>query len=293
MQTVPNRLISGVADMKKLMACLFMVLNHIALYYADKLPPKLCIVFQVIGSLALPLFAYSFAKGFFHTRNAGIYFLRLFALAMLTEAMITAVLPDAGLSAASFPLNSVFVLLCAFGLLYGCELLFAIPADRIGSLRLLEANAHTHSDRYDVRIGNGFTAGSDGYAIRIPPLSPAGLFWLALLIIVPSVVLSVFLNSEYGLFGVLTALIFYFVEKSIPKNKGTWAFVLFLGFDFIYTAIYYLCTKTLNPLGASVAAIFLCYLPEKKKRPSPYISYAFYLFFPLHILILLLLRPLF
>ncbi len=293
MQTVPNRLISGAADMKKLMACFFMVLNHIALYYADKLPPKLCIVFRVIGSLALPLFAYSFARGFFKTRNAGIYFLRLFALAMLTEAMITAVSPHVGLSATSFPLNSVFVLLCAFGLLYGCELLFAIPADRIGSLRLLEANAHTHSDRYDVRIGNGITAKSAEHSIRIPPLSPAGLFCLAILIIVPSVLLAVFINSEYGLFGVLTALIFYFVEKSISKNRSTWAFFLFLGFDLVYTTIFYLCTRTLDPLGASVAAIFLCYLPEKKKRPSPFVSYAFYLFFPLHILVLLLLRPVF
>ena len=293
MQTVPNRLISGAADMKKLMACFFMVLNHIALYYADILPPKLRVVFEVIGSLALPLFACSFTRGFFRTRNAGIYFLRLFALAMITEAMITAVSQHVGLNASSFPLNSVFVLLCAFGLLYGCELLFAIPADRIGSLRLLEANAHTHSDRYDVRIGSGITAKSAEHTIRIPPLSPAGLFWLAILIIVPSVVLSVFLNSEYGLFGVLTALIFYSVEKIIPKNKSTWAFFLFLGFDLVYTTFFYLCTKTLNPLGASVGAVFLCYLPEKKKWPSPFVSYAFYLFFPLHILILLLLRPLF
>ncbi len=276
--------------MKKVLACFFMVLDHIGRYYADRLPLNVSLALRILGSLSLPLFAYSFALGFLKTRNAGNYLLRLFSCALIAQGILFIFLPLTGIPVFSVPLNAVFTMLCAFGLLYGCELLFAIPLDRIGSLHLIEANAQTHSDRFDVRIGSGHSAADAGSGVYIPPLPPVLLFCMALLLIVTGVLSSLFVPMEYGIFGVLTALLFYLIEKRVAKNQISWIFFCFLALDLLYILINYAVTKTISLEGASIGSVFLCYLPDRKKRPSRLVQYAFYVFFPLHILILLLLR---
>jgi len=270
-----------------------MLIDHIGLYYEDKIPVPAYTLLRVVGSLSLPLYAYLFAANMLRTRNAWLYFLRILACAMVTQAILIMVLPFVGLSVCDFPLNSLYTLLCAFGVIYGCELLFAVPADRIGSLHLIKANAATQSDRYDVRIGSGLSSHAPRRGIYIPPLAPSALFWLAILIIAPSVLLSFLIRMEYGVFGVLTALLFYLVEKYPIKNKVTWAFFLFLALDMLYILFHYATTGMLSVHGAGIAAIFLCYLPMREKKQPAFVRNAYYVFFPLHILLLLLLRLLF
>jgi len=280
----------GDHTVKKILACIFMVIGHIGMYYADRLPPMVSLTLRILGSLSLPLFAYSLAMGFLKTRNAGNYFLRLLSCALVTQAILYVFLPLSGLPIFSVPLNAVFTIVCAFGLIYGCELLFSIPLDRIGSLHLIEENAQTHSDRYDVRIGSGRTAADTGPGVYIPQIQPAALFCLALGLIVASVLLSVFLNMEFGVFGVLTVLIFYLIEKCVTKNQTSWIFFGFLALDLLYILIYYAITRTISVNGASIASVFLCGLPSRKIRPPRAVQYAFYAFYPLHILALLLIR---
>jgi len=275
---------------KKILACLFMVMGHIGMYYSDMLPIVVSLTLRILGSLALPLFAYSFALGFLKTRNAGGYFLRLMSCALITQAILCIFLPFSGLSIFSVPLNAVFTMVCAFGVLYGCELLFAIPLDRIGSLHLIEANAQTHSDRYDIRIGCGRSADDIGPGVYIPQFQPPVLFCLGIIMISASVLLCVFIPMEFGVFGVLTALVFYLIEKCVIKNQTSWIFFCFLALDLLYILIYYAITRTISVEGASIASVFLCYLPAKNKRPSRAVQYAFYAFYPLHVLVLLLIR---
>ena len=276
--------------MKKLLACIFLILDHIGLYYADVLPAKLCIAMRVIGSLALPLFAYSFAFGFTQTRSAKNYFLRILFLAFFTQTLLFLLLPATGIPYESLPLNSVFALLCGFVVLYGCELLFATPPDRIGSLRLLVENAQTHSDRFDIRIGHGVRAGTYGPGVYIPELPLGAQFSLGIGLIAAGVVAAFLFPIEYGVLTVLSVLLFYIIEKRIPKNQSTWAFFVFLLLIASYLVIFYLMTGEVSLQGAGIAAIFLCYLPARAKRPSRAIQAAFYVFFPLHVLVLLLLR---
>lgn len=276
--------------MKKILACFFMVLGHIGLFFADRLPIEAVLALRILGSLALPLFAYSLALGFINTRSVGNYFLRLASCALITQAVMFVFLPLSGLSVYAFPLNAVFTILCAFGLIYGCEILFSIPLDRIGSLHLVEANAQTHSDRYDIRIGSGHSAQDTSQGVYIPQLPPLLLFFTALFLIVSSVILSIFIRMEFGIFGVLTALLFYLVEKRVTKNRTTWIFFSFLALDLLYILISYALTQTIRIEGASISAVFLCYLPVKNQRPSHKVQYFYYAFFPLHIMLLLLLR---
>jgi len=290
LQCLPKKNFDGDHSMKKILACLFMVVGHIGLYYTDILPPTLLLAMRILGSLALPLFAYSFARGFLWTKNAGNYFLRLLGCALVTQTVLYIFLPLSGLPLFSVPLNAVFTMLCAFGVLTGCEIAFAIPLDRIGSLHLIVANAQTRSDRYDVRIGGGKSAGDSGPRICLSKMQPSLQYAAALVLIVASVILSVFLPMEFGVFGVLTVLIFYLVEKCVTKNRTAWLFFCFLALDLLYILIFYAMYRTISMEGASVAAIFLCALPSKNKRPSRIVQYAFYAFFPLHILILLVIR---
>lgn len=285
-----NRFNTGDYTVKKLLACVFMAIGHIGMYYADRLPETVSLTLRILGSLALPLFAYSFALGFLKTRNAGNYFLRLISCALVTQAILFVFLPLSGLSFFSVPLNAIFTMICAFGCLYGCELLFAIPLDRIGSLHLIEANAHTNSDRYDVRIGGGHSANGLARGVYLPQLQPPVQFTLALLLIVTSILLSIFVSMEFGVFGVLTSLLFYLIEKCVARNRTAWIFFCFLALDLLYILIYYAITRTISVEGASIASVFLCYLPEKNKHPPRAVQYAFYAFYPLHILLLLLIR---
>jgi hypothetical protein len=267
-----------------------MILDHIGLYYSDRLPANLCFLLRVLGSLALPLFAYSFTLGFCRTKNAKNYFLRILILAFGSQLIIFLLLPLVGMSNNPLALNSVFSLVLAFAVLYGCEMLFAIPPDLIGSLKLLVANASTHSDRYDVRIGNGFCARTDLPGIYIPEWPLGVQFLVGIGLIAVPITAAFILPIEYGVLGVLSVLLFYLVDKRIPKNKSTWAFFGFFGLTLLYITAVTIATGTVSAQGAGAAAIFLCFLPNREKRPSRAVQAAFYAFYPLHIILLLLLR---
>lgn len=267
-----------------------MVFDHIGLYYSDRLPTKLYILLRVLGSLALPLFSYSFILGFCKSRSLINYFLRLLIFAFSTQIILFLLLPFTGIPNTSLPLNSLFSLLCAFALLYGCEMIFAIPPDMIGSLRLIVANAQTHSDRFDVRIGNGIRACPASSGIYIPEL-PVGVQFLCGIALIGAAITSTFLFPiEYGILCVFLVLILYLVEKRIAKNQSNWAFFGFLLLTLVYVTVVFLATGTIRVQGAGVAAIFLCYLPLREKRPSRAVQAAFYAFYPLHIIALLLIR---
>jgi hypothetical protein len=91
-------------------------------------------------------------------------------------------------------------------------------------------------------------------------------------------------------FGVLLIAIFYAIEKVVSGRKVVAAFFCMLMLLAAYTYLRYRLTGEFDPIGVSIATLFICYLPEKSKRPGRIVQYAFYLFFPLHILVLLLVR---
>jgi hypothetical protein len=275
--------------MKKLLACVFMTFDHVGMYYRDLMPTNLYVLFRLIGCMAMPLFAHEFAVGFLRTRDTGKYFLRLAVFASLAQAILCMFFPLSGSVWFPLPLNSLYVLLFGFGVLYGIEVLISKPPQKIASLRLINANAETKSDRFDLRIGE-----EDGttrpLGLRIPPWPFVTMQIISLSLIVLCVTLPVFIPMEYGLFGVLTVLMFYSVERWVSGSKAVAAFICFMILNFAFMLISYRSTGELDLRGASIAAVFLCFLPTSDKRPSRLVQYAFYLYFPLHILILMMIR---
>lgn len=275
--------------MKKFLACVFMTFDHVGIYFRGLIPSHLYILFRLIGCMAMPLFAHEFAIGFLRTRDTGKYFLRIAVFASLAQAILFLFFPLSGAVWFTLPLNALYVLLLGFGVLYGIEVLISKPPQKIASMRLINANAATKSDRFDLRIGE-----EDGstrpLGLRIPKWPFVTMQIISLSLIVLCITLPVFIPMEYGLFGVLTILMFYSIERWVTGSKAVAAFFCFMILNFAFMMISYRSTGELDLRGASIAAVFLCFLPWSDKRPSRPVQYAFYLYFPLHLLILMLLR---
>ncbi len=73
--------------MFKLLASLFMLLDHSAHIFVDHIPYDIYLIARTIGRLAFPMYAYSVAKGFSRTSNTKKYFLRMFITAIITQIL--------------------------------------------------------------------------------------------------------------------------------------------------------------------------------------------------------------
>jgi hypothetical protein len=268
-----------------------MTIDHIGLYYADVLPVNIYHCLRLVGSLALPLFMYCLVFGFLRTSSTTKYFYRILICALGTQLLIQLTLPMAGQTSLILPLTDCFLLVIAFILLYGFELMLAaIPGDRVGSLRLIEAAADTHSDRFDVRIGSGQDGHLKKPGITIPQISGGGLFFLSILLIFLSLILSIFLPLEKALWGMMLVSVFYVLERIRVRESrlriALW-FILIAVIDFV---IIYISTKQWSTNAYSLLAVFLCLFPFLEKKPGRVIQSLFYVYYPLHILILIFLR---
>ncbi len=66
----------------KLIACLSMLIDHIGFVLFPQVEE-----FRIIGRVAMPIFAFFIGEGCLHTRNRKKYFLRLFVLALICQAV--------------------------------------------------------------------------------------------------------------------------------------------------------------------------------------------------------------
>ena len=69
----------------KLFACLSMLIDHVGLVLFPDIE-----AFRLIGRLAMPIFAFFIGEGCLHTRNRRAYFLRVFILGIVCQAVYIA-----------------------------------------------------------------------------------------------------------------------------------------------------------------------------------------------------------
>ncbi|HHT78064.1 MAG TPA: hypothetical protein GXZ67_09340 [Clostridiaceae bacterium] len=272
---------------KKLFASLLILLYHINLYFADYFPPKISNFSNIFVGLAIPIFAYAMAVGFLRTSHSGYYFMRIAIAAVLTQSIQCFLLPLTGVPYSSIPLNPMYALLLAFGLLYGLEMILPYTPDKIATLKLLEANPETKSTRFDMRISND-TKRPPG--MRVPQWPDPLIQISGVFLVVLCLTLPVIIPVTSGLFFVLTTLLFYVIEKCFKQNKMLTAFICFFLLDAAFLLVQYRYTGQIHPWGASAATVVFCFMPNEEKRPSRKTRNLMYAFFPLHILVLLLVR---
>ena len=270
--------------MLKLLAALFMLLDHIGFYYYDLLPDLAVTLLRLIGRLAFPLFAWSVARGFARTSHLPAYFGRMVAFAIFAEWVIQRANQLIGLHMVWRNVLVTFAL--AIVALTGYRLIRDSSHDVVASLRPIPATPSTVPipPRFGVRLSPG--------GITLAPR--AGLVF-GVLALLASLAAAELLHSDYGAYGILTVLAFYIATDRVPEEL--WELrslsylvplnVLFLAQRLLSssTSAYWAMIQVFSVMAVPLAMAF-----RHEKKPSRWYKYTFYLFYPLHILMLCAVR---
>lgn len=268
--------------MLKIIAIIIMTLDHIGHYFNMYLPYELYMGLRMLGRLAFPIFCYYLACGYQRTSDLNKYFLRLSAFAVLSEPVKIYSMYLAGIDV---PSRNIFFTLA-------CGLIF------IGGLDIFIRNLELP------RKGNNHVKG----------------LLIGLVTMFCSCLIGFFFNVDYGIYGVILPGVFY-----LAQQRGMWgldfnycdllnkvrqdqiqtktARELFKRIAYLASLYMYIFTTVMLVLNYLVPKIFrfnsiqilailavpLCYLPylqRKTKKPRPIYKYIFYIYYPLHLLVL-------
>lgn len=270
--------------MLKLWAAFFMLLDHIGYYLHPYLPDTLYVLLRSVGRLAFPIFAFSIARGYMRTRNQSRYFLRLLLFAGLSELVIRSGYAIADLRMINWT-NVLFTFALSIAVISGYRLICHCGKDLIASLRPIPAGpgglrAPSH---YDVRV-NIFGIDLDARVGAV----------LGAILILAAMVTASKIQCDYDIYGLLTVLSFHIaLDQRDEKMQSRYAIVLLSGLNLIFfiqrlaegTPVTWAFLQVL-----SLLALPIIFKPRSEKRPGPVVKYFFYLFYPLHIFLLLVIR---
>lgn len=241
--------------MLKLTAALLMVLDHFALVF---LPSHTIIylICRLIGRLSMPLFAYQLAKGYCSTKNFKKYLSRVGLMTLATQVPFTwLIYGDTFWSSLFETKGGILLNYWNIGLTFLCALLFLKYAEQL----LLKPSNHWYTN----------------------------LFYSLLL-------LFIFMASsrgDYGIYGLMMVVGFYLYHHYNwhMVAGGIYLLLLTVAYAMGNGTLYFWSSLILQ--GPAIFSILLIrYLPDYKlKLPK----YFFYWFYPVHMLILLLLHQIF
>jgi len=276
--------------MLKLIACVLMLIDHIGYFFYDFLPQDIAVLARVAGRLAFPLFAYSVALGFRRTRSPLRYLLRMALFAAAAEGIIRGTAVWAGFA---FAPNVLITFTSAILVLIGYDLATRSWHDCVATMKLARSAAAPGMPPldYPVRIPFGDTGLTPATGLALGTL--AGAAGLALVLI---------LRPDYGVYGLLHVLVFHQTAARIPAEElsrdqidalraRTWigiAAVNLLFFPFRILVQHIGMDWALIQL-VSMLALPLLFLRLPDPKPGLAVKYGFYLFYPLHIALLMLL----
>ena len=271
--------------MKKILAYLFMIVGTAAVFFDGILPSYVLFTMTIIGYISMPFFAQALVEGFFLTRNAYRYFIRIAFTAYCTQAAFLIVFLLWNKSPQPARLNIVFTWLVAFIILYGVEILVSIPRDRIASMNLLQPNQSTHSTRYDIVVP-GPEANNLPKGMKVPSWPRTSLHGLAIVLFALCMTLITFLPLTMSIMSIMTVLIFYFLHRWKIDSRIFVAAIFFSAFSACYTYLYFRMTGILAWEWTSLAGFLLCLLiPEKRRKKPKWCYRSLYLLYPLTVAI--------
>lgn len=74
----------------KIVAVMSMLVDHVAFYFYSVIPDGITGVMRAVGRLAMPLFVYILVQGFFKTKNFKRYITRIAICAVVTQLLVSA-----------------------------------------------------------------------------------------------------------------------------------------------------------------------------------------------------------
>ena len=280
--------------MIKWLAVLLMIVDHIGYFLGFLMPEPVVIGLRLIGRLSFPIFAYAIALGFLRTKNRTRYFLRMFLFACITQAMlaVTAYFTHTG----TFT-NVMFTFSLAILMMAAAEFLEKTSAS------LLTGNSQSNATSNSKNGNEGKTSSSPQVEIYGHTISASLGSVLAIILIFLIIGVTTFFDPDYNIFGIFYVYIFYIIQKKIRKPGLTLAedrhalkvmIVSILGLNlawalfnisFSSTAMYWILMEIF-----SVFSIGILLLDKPRKKPARWEKYFFYIFYPAHLVMLMLLK---
>lgn len=273
--------------MFKYLAALFMLIDHIAYIFEPYLPPTAVLIGRSIGRLAFPMFAYALARGYNRTRNIFYYFLRMSFFAVITQILFSVVASHFGLERYLMQ-NVLITFALALALLSGMDLIERSSMDMMIMLRPVLSEGE---------VNKRFSPGG----IRLPA-------WLGtvfgLCLIASSLFLCLRINPDYSFFGLAAVVMFQRIDRNEPSYEKTMRkdlkrrrWLLCLGTYTLLNIVY--AYGNYRSFGAgfytwielfSIPAVLFFPIYEHQKKPGLAGKYFFYLFYPIHFCLLLIIR---
>ena len=237
----------------KTVACVAMLIDHFGAFALQRISPELgsilYIYFRAVGRMAFPIFAYFIALGCKKTKNIKKYMLRLGILAIISEVFFDMVLINGNL------------------------LWDGIFAPNI--------NFFSQTNIF-------YTLFLSVVAIAIYQYFKQNIGKIAVVLVLPILLLADILGTDYGSFGIALILAIYITN---PENKLHYSLVITLSMLLLYTVGSYVSFNIwLLFILFSMLSVVLLYFYNGKQGPNgTLVKWSFYLFYPLHLLALMLL----
>ena len=268
--------------MLKFIAVFFMTLDHIGHYLYPSMPLWVYMILRLLGRIAFPIFAWSLVMGYRRTRNIAYYALRLFAFAMISEALIR--WGGSQFNYKTHP-NVLFTLAAGIVAIAAFDMILYSGKDKVARLRMV-----TDLPEQCPTPSVAFNAG-----ISLP--KPWGQI-LGILVLVLLYSVAWIYEIDYDVYG-LTAILAFHQGMKAPEEQRP----LYVSLYFSLVNIFFLCgagmlhefrflpRDVLNMSmmqGFSVLALpFIFKIPQSKSRPGLLQKYFFYVYYPLHILLIM------
>lgn len=234
----------------KIIAILTMTIDHIGAIlgaegYGGILSYDTYMILRTIGRLAFPIFCYLIVEGYFHTRSAKKYSIRLFVFALISQLPFNLAIKG--------DISKFYTLNIFFTLLLGLILIWIIDT-LIKKIHLSESKPHQSE------------------------LLPYIFATIAIFYAVDN-----FVPIDYGVYGLLLILVFYFFrakEETLENpDAGTKAVLM----QFIAMGI----ITFLFSSGIQIYSLFaLIPIAMHNHKKGKGLKYFFYMYYPLHLLII-------
>jgi hypothetical protein len=266
--------------MLKWLAAALMLADHVGLYFAYQLPVPVTMALRLLGRLAFPVFAYYTAFGFLRTSNRLRYFSRMLVFGIVTQLMFYAAHKMTG----SYTFLNVI-------LTFTLSILFLAFADTAGKCIRSLTNRKTEDVSLRIRGRDLLACGKTG-TIFLLTASILGMILILLL--------EYRYPTDYGIFGILTVWLIYLFMKNMQtvrmyedKRRYIFLIISFLSLNLAWAAekIYLLNGDMLWSLMEifSVFGLLLLFIDKPRKKPGRFEKYFFYVFYPVHITLLMFL----
>ncbi len=223
-------------------------------------------ILNVLGRIAFPLFAFQLVIGYSHTSNFKKYFLRLLGFAIISQ------IPYSIMS--NIVVGSYFYLNIFFTLAFGILAMYILDF-KLEDIYLL-------FNKFNLSATKTTSSNNVNHSLNI-------LLIISKLILISCILaIAQFFNFDYQAWGIILILTIYLFYKPSKDIKNNLSFAFIYSLVCITRFIPYFSTLPLNWLIAeimfTILPVIFMILYNGNKGKS--LKYFFYLFYPLHLIIL-------